>query len=225
MSQVDGGAPGEGAGGAEQAAPENGAQQQSATADSLLTRPEPEGGEAEKDGESESGKESGKETAKDGESAPGVPETPEGYGLAFAKETQVDEALLTAFRGTAHELGLSTDQAQKLASLYETHVSEAAGKMRESQAKALFEAKRGWEEDIMGRPGFKQEVADARRVLAQYGGEELNELMDQTLLGSHPVFFDFMVRIGKALAEPEARGLAAGKGQAPLDARLWPDMK
>ena len=154
-----------------------------------------------------------------------VPDTPDGYALQFAEGLDVDNALLGGFKNTAHELGLNQNQAQKLADMYVNHMKDSAKSFNDAQTKALSEAKQGWEKEITSRPAFKQEVGDARRVLVQYGSPELSAIMDQSLMGSHPVFFDFVVKVGKALAEPELRGMAGSDKKVPLADRLWPTMK
>ena len=160
-----------------------------------------------------------------GDAADVVPDKPDGYALQFAEGLAVDNALLGGFKNTAHELGLNQNQAQKLADMYVKHMTDSAKSFNDAQSKALSEAQQGWEKEITSRPAFKQEVADARRVMAQYGSPELNAIMDQSLMGSHPVFFDFVVKVGKALAEPEVRGMAGSDKKVPLADRLWPDMK
>lgn len=160
-----------------------------------------------------------------GEADTVVPDKPDGYALKFSDGIEVDNTLLGGFKNTAHELGLNQNQAQKLADMYVKHMSDSAKTFNDAQSKALSEAQQGWEKEITSRPAFKQEVADARRVMAQYGSQELNAIMDQSLMGSHPVFFDFVVKVGKALAEPEVRGMAGSDKKTPLADRLWPNMK
>lgn len=160
-----------------------------------------------------------------GDAAAVVPDKPDGYALKFSDGIEVDNTLLGGFKNTAHELGLNQNQAQKLADMYVKHMSDSAKTFNDAQSKALSEAQQGWEKEITSRPAFKQEVADARRVMAQYGSQELNAIMDQSLMGSHPVFFDFVVKVGKALAEPEVRGMAGSDKKVPLADRLWPGMK
>lgn len=160
-----------------------------------------------------------------GEADTVVPDKPDGYALKFAEGLAVDNTLLGGFKNTAHELGLNQNQAQKLADMYVKHMTDSAKSFNDAQTKALSEAQQGWEKEITSRPAFKQEVADARRVMAQYGSPELNATMDQSLMGSHPVFFDFVVKVGKALAEPEVRGMAGSDKKTPLADRLWPNMK
>ena len=200
-------------------------EQSQTTGRTLLTQAE-EGAQADAagaDGQQQAQKDDVQKTP--GEADAVVPDKPEGYALQFAEGLAVDEALLGGFKNTAHELGLNQSQAQKLADMYVNHMKDSAKSFHETQAKALSEAQQGWEKEITSRPAFKQEVGDARRVLVQYGSPELSAIMDQSLMGSHPVFFDFMVKVGKALAEPELRGMAGSDKKVPLADRLWPTMK
>ncbi len=201
-------------------------EQSQAAGKTLLTQPE-EGAQA--DAAAAAGQQ--QQAQKDdvsktpGDAAGVVPDKPDGYALQFADGLDVDNALLGGFKNTAHEMGLNQNQAQKLADMYVNHMKDSAKSFNEAQAKALSEAQQGWEKEITSRPAFKQEVGDARRVLVQYGSPELSAIMDQSLMGSHPVFFDFMVKVGKALAEPELRGMAGSDKKVPLADRLWPTMK
>ena len=200
-------------------------QEQSQSGRTLLTQPE-EGAASDA-----AGAEGQQQAQKDDvQKAPGeadavVPDKPDGYALQFAEGLDVDNALLGGFKNTAHELGLNQSQAQKLADMYVNHMKDSAKSFNDAQTKALSEAQQGWEKEITSRPAFKQEVGDARRVLVQYGSPELSAIMDQSLMGSHPVFFDFVVKVGKALAEPELRGMAGSDKKVPLADRLWPGMK
>ena len=200
-------------------------EQSQTTGRTLLTQAE-EGAQADAagaDGQQQAQKDDVQKTP--GEADAVVPDKPDGYALQFAEGLDVDNALLGGFKNTAHELGLNQSQAQKLADMYVNHMKDSAKSFHETQAKALSEAQQGWEKEITSRPAFKQEVGDARRVLVQYGSPELSAIMDQSLMGSHPVFFDFMVKVGKALAEPELRGMAGSDKKVPLADRLWPTMK
>ena len=177
-------------------------------------------------GQQQAQKDDVQKTPGDAEAAAAVvPDKPDGYALKFADGLDVDNTLLGGFKNTAHELGLNQNQAQKLADMYVKHMTDSAKSFNDAQTKALSEAQQGWEKEITSRPAFKQEASDARRVMAQYGSPELNAIMDQSLMGSHPVFFDFVVKVGKALAEPDVRGMAGSDKKTPLADRLWPNMK
>lgn len=190
---------------------------------SYLTRDDgSEGGPGDADGQEKAPAESEKEA----DSLAAVPEKPEDYQISFAEGVSVDEKLLSGFKAKAHELGIPQGQAQKLAEFYAQNVTDSTKAAHEAQVNAIREAEKEWIAEIEGRPGFKGELADVKRTLKEFGSDELTELMNQSRLGSHPVFFDFVVKVGKALAEPEARGYGSGSGkEKPLVDRLWPNMK
>lgn len=150
-----------------------------------------------------------------------VPEFPDGYELTFARDVSVDTELLGAFRGTAHELGITQGQAQKLADLYAGHAADTARR----QAEGLRQAVDGWEAEIKAMPGYAGMRTDAQRALAQYGSPELFRVIDETLIGSHPSMFRFMAAVGKALAEPPARGKSASSAPLTAERIFYPDMQ
>lgn len=198
---------------------------------SLLSRAVAEG-----DGQGKDAPDAGKKNdagqeqpkAKEGEEpkadpAAQVPDKAEGYELTFARDTQVDAALLDGFRKTALEIGLTKGQAQKLGSLYEAHMKEAGARMQEEQTRALLQARKAWEAEITSQPGFREDLGRIQAALRQFGDRELYELLDQTNLGSHPKMFAFMAKIGRALAEPGFHGGAAGEAKSAAEV-LYPDM-
>ena len=223
QQDVQGGAPGNSASGGNESGGDNG--QGDGLGASFLARDDASGGD--KSGKQDAGKD-GKKPEGDKEADPMsvVPAKPEDYQLTFAEGISVDEGLLNGFKAKAHELGIPQGQAQQLADFYVKNAGDSAKAMQAAQMNAVKQAEEGWVAEIKARPGFQQEVVDAKRTLKEFGSEELTELMNQSRLGSHPVFFDFVVKVGKALAEPEARGRGDGGGKAkPLADRLWPDMK
>jgi hypothetical protein len=207
---------------------ESGQQQGELKGNTLMTQPDGKAGD--KGGESQAaGQESAKvqgqgqggDNKKD-DTADAVPDKPDGYKFAFAKETQVDTELLGNFQKTAHELGISQDKAQKLASFYETHAAKAWERVAEAQRQALESAKAKWEEGIQKSPDFVRERADIQAALRQYGDPELYELLDQTNLGAHPKMWAFMAKVGRALAEPGFHGKNSGKDKNAADV-LYPN--
>jgi hypothetical protein len=152
-----------------------------------------------------------------------VPDKPEGYGLKFAESTQIDKDLLDNFQNEAHALGLKPSQAQKLAYLYEAHAAKAGERIQTEQRQALETAKAGWEDEIQKRPGFLQEREHGRATLRKFGSSELNALLDQTGLGSHPHMWNFMAKVGKALTEPGFKGESMAGGPKTAAEILYPD--
>jgi hypothetical protein len=163
---------------------------------------------------------------KAGDPAATVPDKPEGYDLTFGDGTQVDEDLLGSFKATAHELGLTQGQSQKLAALYEGHVAKINEAALQAQIANLDKAQSDWEAQIKGDKEFQQNLTHARAALKEFATPELVEVMNQTRIGSFPAFFNFVAAVGKALAEPATRGGAAtSRDTVPLRDRLWPNMK
>ena len=158
------------------------------------------------------------DSAQDASFSAHIPDSPQGYDLGLPKHVQVDQGLAGDFQKEAFELGLSQGQAKRLAGLYSRHAQAA----EEAQGNVLRGAVDGWEREIQARPAFREDRMHAQRVLAQYGGQELNDLMNETFIGSHPVMFEFMTKIGKALAEPSLRGRGAG-GDGGLN--FYPSMR
>lgn len=198
---------------------------------SLLSRAAAEGGaqgtkapDAGKDGaagqEQPKGKE-GEAPTPDPEAQ--VPDKAEGYALTFARDTQVDAALLDGFRKTALEIGLTQGQAQKLGSFFEAHMKGATERLQAGETRALLEARKGWEAQITSQPGFREDLAHIQAALRQYGDQELYELLDQTNLGSHPKMFAFMAKVGRALAEPGFHGERGGASKSAAEV-LYPEM-
>jgi hypothetical protein len=155
-----------------------------------------------------------------------VPDSPEGYKLEFSPDTNVDKDLLGNFTKTAHELGITNEQAQKLGGMYEGYVKDAQLKMQKAAQEHAFSTVQNWEKEIKSAPTYPEDRANAMKALRQFGDKELNAVLDQTYLGSHPRFFKFMAQVGKALSEPGFHGSGNGGGNdVPLRDRLWPDMK
>ena len=161
-----------------------------------------------------------------GDPAAMVPDKPDGYDLKFDEATVVDNEMLGGFKATAHELGLTQAQTQKLASYYESQIAKINETALKTQIASLDKAQEDWEAQIKGDKEFRQNFTNARAALKEFATQELVEVMNQTRIGSFPAFFHFVAAVGKALAEPETRGAAATSREEPsLRDRLWPNMK
>lgn len=154
-----------------------------------------------------------------------APEKPEDYGLKFAEGVEVDQAALGDFQKAAHEMGLTQNQAQKLADLYAAKMAGGTEMFQKAQMDAVMAAERDWVKTIQGRPTYREDLGHAQRALAEYGSPELFEIMNHTRIGSHPTMFDFMAKVGRELAEPKMRGAAWAAKEQPLYQRMWPDDK
>ncbi|UQZ90842.1 hypothetical protein C4J81_17155 [Deltaproteobacteria bacterium Smac51] len=183
------------------------------TGETLLTQPDDSTAPAEpKEGETEA-------------PATTIPENPDGYDLAFSDGLELDQELLTSFKTTAHELGITGPQAQKLAGMYESHVKALTEKLEAEQVARYQEAKDSWEAEIKKAPDFQANLGHAKRALAAYGSPELFTLLDQTLMGGHPAMFSFVSKVGKALAEPAFQGRGVSVSETDPAKILYPAHK
>ena len=155
--------------------------------------------------------------------AKAVPEKPDGYKFEFGEDSQVDEALLGGFREIAHQLGITQEQAQKLAGFYEAQIKGMNATALEARTKQAVETEQGWLKEIKGMPDFDSQKASADRAMEQFGNPELVELLNQTRLGSHPTIFKFVAEVGKALAEPGFVRSKGGTGELSLAEKLYPN--
>ena len=157
----------------------------------------------------QAGEEGGREKEgeeKEDDPSLAVPEKAEDYQVELAEGTEVDQDLLEAYRGKAHELGLNQKQFQELASLYAEKAAGGQDKFLKVQSDAVMAAGKKWAEEIQARPTFEAEKTQAQLALRQFGTPELMEYLDVSQAGSYPPIFDFVAKVGKALAEPGFHG-------------------
>lgn len=152
----------------------------------------------------------------------GVPDDPAGYALSFARETRVDGEMLGRFRQTAHELGLSRGQAQKLASMYETHAAKAGERAALEREKAARATLARWEEEIAASPTYARDEVAVKTLLRRYGDRELYQLFDHSRLGAHPKVWTFMARVGRLLGESPLHGNGGERPRSAADV-LYPN--
>lgn len=162
-------------------------------------------------------------TAEDADTSKAVPEGPDGYKFEFEQDTKVDEALLGGFREVAHQLGITHEQAQKLAGFYAEHVKQLNASALEASLKHAAETEKGWINDIKAMPDFEGRKAAAGRAMEQFATPELVGFLNETRLGSHPELFKFVANIGKALAEPNMVRSEGGSGNSNAADILYPN--
>lgn len=128
-------------------------------------------------------------------------EVPEKYEFTMPDNVPLDEALVAKVDPVFRELGLSNEQANKLANAFAEHrVSEA-----ESQQAAYAKQVEDWGKQSSADPefggaAFEKNAELARSAIGQYGTPELKALLADGL-GNHPELIRFCVRVGKAMAE------------------------
>jgi hypothetical protein len=124
------------------------------------------------------------------------------YEFAFAEGVEVDPETLGDLKGLSKDLGLSKEQAQRIADLG----AKQAQKWAEAQQAAIAEATSAWVEQVksdkeIGGDKLAENLATAKRALDKFGTPELRALLDESRLGNHPELIRAFHRIGRAIAD------------------------
>ena len=174
-------------------------------------------------GEGDGGQDPAKKEGDPADKELAVPEKPEGYEATFPEGTEVDQELLTAYRGKAHELGLNQKQFQELAGLYAEKVADEHDRFRKAQFDNVDQVGLKWAEKLKARPTYEADLGHATKALAQFGSQELYEYFDVSMAGNYPPMFDFVVAVGKALAEPDFKGRGGSSSEKSAAEILYPN--
>jgi len=131
----------------------------------------------------------------------GVPDSPDGYALDGPEGA--DERLMHWFRGAAHELGLSPEQAQGLSARYNGWLGDAARELAAAREARRHETLRELSTRWGGGAPANLELA-RRGFTAMAGRAGLPEAEQQALLAAHgddPVLIRLFHGVGTAFAE------------------------
>lgn len=134
----------------------------------------------------------------------GRPEKPEGYGIKDPEGVKINAELKTGFLAKAHELGLSTKQAQGLFGWYNefggNFAKQAEGQALASQENALKELKSDFGAAFNERMGLASQAVDWAMANIK-GAENFKEFLDSSRLGDHPVMVRLFAKVGEMLSE------------------------
>lgn len=134
----------------------------------------------------------------------GRPETPEGYQLQLnniQEGIEPNQEVLDWFKQTAHQAGMTPQQAQHMLDSYNQMTSqtvEMSQQQYESRvAEVETELKREYGE------AFDDKLAIANGVLAEFGNPDIAEvqLADGTLLGDNPEIIRMLASMGSYIRE------------------------
>ena len=164
----------------------------------------------------------------------GRPENPEGYQLEnnLADGVEADEQMLDWYRQTAHEIGLTPTQAQKLLDRYNGELGSRfdgdTGQADQLIAETETELRREYGQ------AFDDRMNNANAIMLEFGnvdnidGEMMSavseiELADGRLLGDHPEMIKMMVNIGEfitsKIGEDSLEGVKTSNAFSPADAQ------
>jgi hypothetical protein len=160
---------------------------------------------------------------------------PEKYEIKFG-DKEADPAQLEAFTPIAKELGLTNEQAQKLATFHNDQVQALLGQQTQVQTDAWANLQKAWQTEaradkeyghLAGGKTFDENVSLIAKGLSTFGTPELNKALIDSGMGNHPEIARFMFRVGKAVSEDSIRVGSAGSSGAPkasLASRMFPTM-
>lgn len=112
--------------------------------------------------------------------------------------TNVDENVVAIFNKDAKEAGLTQKQANAMAKV---QIQANAAYMTK-----IAEVKKGWldssrADEEIGGTKWNQSVAAGRKVIAEFGDDELRQFFRETGIGAHPAILRCFAKIGKATGE------------------------
>lgn len=127
---------------------------------------------------------------------------PEAYEFKFPDGVEIDPDTVGNLGELAKELGLTQEQAQKIADLG----IKQSERWVEAQVKAMEAAEKEWIDALHGDKEFggdklNANVATAGKALDRFGTPELVAFLKESRLGNHPEVIRLMYRVGKAIAD------------------------
>lgn len=131
----------------------------------------------------------------------------------------------TEFKSLAKEIGLSQDNAQKVAAVgakmaqqFENQVTDAI----KSQQTAWLEELRN--DKDLGGDNFDESIGIANKAFDTFGSPELKEFLQKSGAGNHPALVRWAYKVGKAISEDTlVNGQQGGQAPDPLT-KLYPSM-
>ena len=124
------------------------------------------------------------------------------YEFTMPEGVEIDPETLGNLTGLSRELGLTQEQAQKIADLG----AQQAQRWAAAQEQAIAEASAQWIDTVktdkeIGGDKMAEKLAVAKRALDRFGTPELTQLLDESRLGNHPELIRAFYRAGKAISD------------------------
>jgi hypothetical protein len=134
---------------------------------------------------------------------PVVPENAEGYEIPKTPIEGVDlpDEGINAYRTVSHQLGLTQDQAAKLAQIDQQRLFDMRKKHQETREAKVKEVegqlKQAWGEE------FEARASRAGLVIDKFGGKDFSGFLKQTGLNNHPLLIKFLDAVGGQFSEDQ----------------------
>lgn len=151
-------------------------------------------------------------------------EVPEKYEFTAPEGTELDSKAVELFEPVARELGLSNDQAQKLAGLW----PQLQEQMQQRQAESWGQQVEKWAADTkadkeIGGEKLTVSVGHAQKALDTFASKEFREFLDTTGMGNHPEMVRAFAKVGKLMSEDSfVTGQSSGSPKNELVEAFYP---
>ena len=152
---------------------------------------------------------------------------PETYEFKTPDGAPLEGEFLGEFSAVAKELGLSQEEATKVAEIG----AKMATNFNVQQEQALARQATEWADAVtadkdIGGDKLPETLAIAKKALADLGTPELKDLLEKSKFGNHPEVIRFMAKAGKAISQDSK--LVSGGRQTTIESvaqRMYPNMK
>lgn len=169
--------------------------------------------------------------AKPGEEVkPAEPAKEVVYEFKLPEGVDLKGEALDELKATAKELGLTQEQAQRVADLGAKQAKGFAAQLADQQKTLTDEwANQTTTDKEIGGDKLSENLGVAKKALDSFGTPALKTLLNQSGLGNHPEVVRFMVKAGKAISE-DGKLITGSAAQAdrtaqPIENRLYPNQK
>lgn len=139
----------------------------------------------------------------------GLPEKPDGYGLALPEgATDADKALIGKFTEAAHKMGMPAPFAKEVTAFWLAQAQEAQA----AQAAAWSERTAKGNADLKAEFGgaFEQKNREIDLFLDRYADPELKEALKGENRGGYPGLTKMIAKLIDKMAEPDIAGGRSG---------------
>jgi|DEB0MinimDraft_10_1074344.scaffolds.fasta_scaffold54939_2 hypothetical protein len=176
-----------------------------ATQDTLITaeaNTEGSQSDVQEAGASEQQEAEGASTEENQPSEDEAAKAPDDYEFSMPEGVTIDDATLGDLKTLSKDLGLSQEQAQKIADLG----VQQSQRWAEQQVEYAKQVREEWAEQVkvdkeIGGMSMDETLSTARQALKAYGTPELVNLLNETGLGNHPEMIRAFSRIGKTIGD------------------------
>lgn len=161
---------------------------------------------------------------------PTAPVIPEKYEFKLPEGVKLEGAPLEELSGLAKELGLTQEQAQKVADLGAKQAQAMASQFSDQHKATVDEwATQTKSDKEIGGDALESNLGVAKKALDEFGSPELKKLLNESGLGNHPEVVRFFVKAGKAISEDGRLVTGAARQQSreatPIENRIYPNQK